>query len=280
MKARSAIILLAAIAIAVFMAGCTSNYGSPSATTPSGTVATTMGASSAPSLTITSPQNGATVPAGDVTVTAQVSNFNVVDKQGQANIAGEGHLHFYMDVNPIPTDAGKPAIPADKNAAWAHVSGTTYTFANVPAGMHTFSVELANNDHTPVQPPVVQSVMVMVGSPGSSAPATPAQSVASSSSGQTVQMTLTCQNIAFDKKTLSAPAGSHVVMTFVNNDAGVAHNFALYTDSSAQTKLFVGDFITGVKTTTYTFDAPSTPGNYFFRCDVHPTLMFGTFTVT
>jgi hypothetical protein len=51
-----------------------------------------------------------------------VSNFNVVDKQGQANVAGEGHLHFYLDVD-APTAPGQPAIPAGgylvvaKNAA-------------------------------------------------------------------------------------------------------------------------------------------------------------------
>jgi len=118
--------------------------------------------SPAPQVTITSPQNGATLSAGDVQVNAQVSNFNVVDKQGQANVAGEGHLHFYMDVTPIPSDPAKPAIPADAKAVWAHVSGTSYTFTNVPAGTHTFTVQLANNDHTPVSPLVTASVTVTV----------------------------------------------------------------------------------------------------------------------
>ena len=90
---------------------------------------------------------------------------------------------------------------------------------------------------------------------------------------------LTAQNMAFDAKTLTAPAGSTVVMTFVNNDNNMPHNFALYTDSSAMTKIFVGDYVTGPKTITYTFTVPSKPGNYFFRCDIHPELMTGTFIV-
>ncbi|MEN6609842.1 MAG: plastocyanin/azurin family copper-binding protein [Methanoregulaceae archaeon] len=93
-------------------------------------------------------------------------------------------------------------------------------------------------------------------------------------------MTLTAQNFLFDKKTITVPSGSTVVMTFINKDAGVPHNFALYTDSTATKKIFSGEIITGVNTATYTFTAPSAPGNYFFRCDVHPTVMFGTFVVT
>jgi plastocyanin len=95
-----------------------------------------------------------------------------------------------------------------------------------------------------------------------------------------VPIMLTAQNMSFNAKTLTAPAGSTVAMTFVNNDNNMPHNFALYTDSSAMTKIFVGDFVTGPKTITYTFSVPSKPGNYFFRYDIHPELMTGTFVVT
>ena len=100
------------------------------------------------------------------------------------------------------------------------------------------------------------------------------------SGGKTVPVTLIAKNIAFDMSTISVPAGSTVVMTFINNDANVPHNFALYTDSKATTRIFAGDFVTGVKTVTYTFTAPSTRGSYFFRCDIHPEIMTGTFIVT
>jgi plastocyanin len=103
---------------------------------------------------------------------------------------------------------------------------------------------------------------------------------ASTTTGPVVQITLTAQNMAFDAKTLTAPAGSTVVMTFANKDTNIPHNFALYTDTSATTKIFAGDLVTGPKTVTYTFTAPSKPGNYFFRCDTHPELMTGTFVVT
>ncbi len=108
----------------------------------------------------------------------------------------------------------------------------------------------------------------------------PTTNVTGTAGGTSVAMTLTAKDIAFDTSTLSAPAGSTVALTFVNNDAGVPHNFALYTDSTAATSIFRGANISGPATTTYTFTAPATPGSYFFRCDPHPETMTGSFVVT
>jgi plastocyanin len=91
---------------------------------------------------------------------------------------------------------------------------------------------------------------------------------------------LTARNFAFDKTSFTVPAGATVILTFINDDAGVPHNFALYTSSAATTPLFQGGIVTGQVTTVYTFTAPSQPGTYFFRCDVHPTTMTGSFVVT
>jgi plastocyanin len=112
-------------------------------------------------------------------------------------------------------------------------------------------------------------------------PATPVPvATTSSGGGRVIQMNLTARDIAFDPGILSAPAGSTVIMTFSNLDFGVTHNFALYTDEHATTRIFGGDFVTGPRTITYTFTVPSTPGGYIFRCDVHPDRMTGTFLVT
>jgi len=94
---------------------------------------------------------------------------------------------------------------------------------------------------------------------------------------QNVTEDLKAQGMAFDKSTIRVPAGAKVTIIFTNKDSA-PHNFALYTDSSASTPIFVGKVIS-LSTTTYEFTAPSTPGNYFFRCDVHPTSMTGTFAV-
>jgi len=58
----------------------------------------------------------------------------------------------------------------------------------------------------------------------------------------------------------------------------VPHNIAIYTDDSAAESLFVGELVTGPKQVTYEVGALD-PGTYFFRCDVHPTTMTGTFVV-
>lgn len=94
---------------------------------------------------------------------------------------------------------------------------------------------------------------------------------------QSITINLTAQNMAFDKSTITVPAGASVTINFTNKDS-IPHNFALYTDSSARTSIFVGQIVSAT-TVTYKFTAPTAPGNYFFRCDVHPTTMTGTFVV-
>jgi len=261
-KLKLFLILLVMAGICALMAGCTSQPAVPAV----------------PKVIITSPVDGATLPSGNVAVTIQVQNFSIVDKQGQANVVGQGHVHYYLDVSPIPSDPTKPAIPADANATWAHIGATSYTFTNVSPGMHTVAVQLANNDHTPVIPLATSSVMITVAGLPVSTPTPTTTTI--SSGGQTVPVSLIAKNKAFDKSTITVPAGATVVMTFDNQDSGTTHNFALYTDSTAKTKIFAGDFVTGPKTVTYTFTAPSQPGTYFFRCDVHPTFMTGSFVVT
>jgi len=99
------------------------------------------------------------------------------------------------------------------------------------------------------------------------------------SGGTAVTIVLTAQNMAFDKNSITVPAGANVTINFNNKDT-IPHNFALYTNSSAATPaIFQGQTVTGPTTVTYTFTAPAAPGTYFFRCDVHPTTMTGSFIV-
>lgn len=94
-----------------------------------------------------------------------------------------------------------------------------------------------------------------------------------------VTVAVMAEGYSFSTETITVPAGSEVTIEFDNRDDGVPHNVAVYTDSSASEAIFVGDIVTGPGQATYTFTAPESPGNYFFRCDIHPS-MHGAFIVT
>ena len=93
-----------------------------------------------------------------------------------------------------------------------------------------------------------------------------------------IQLEIAAADLQFDKSSLSAPAGQPVSLVFDNRDAAVLHNFALYADRGYTQAIFQGELTTGPVVITYNFDAPGTPGAYFFKCDVHPD-MTGQFTV-
>lgn len=218
-----------------------------------------------PQINIIEPKNGSEIAAGNVTVSVDVMNFNLANKLGMANVAGEGHIHYFVDAA-APIAQGKPAIT--KPGTYLPTANTSFTWTNVAAGMHNFSVELVNNDHTPLSPPVVAEVNV-----------TAKGETLKTISVENVTVGLIAKNIAFNTSTITVPAGAHVTVNFDHQDANVPHNFAVYDSASAKTTIFKGDIITGPKMIAYTFDAPTTPGTYFFRCDVHPTAMTGQFIV-
>jgi plastocyanin len=85
---------------------------------------------------------------------------------------------------------------------------------------------------------------------------------------------VTSQNNAFSPTTLDVTANKAFGLTLDNKDSA-PHNVAIYTDSSASTKVSVGEI---VSSTTTTQQVPAlAPGSYFFRCDVHHE-MTGTIT--
>ena len=96
--------------------------------------------------------------------------------------------------------------------------------------------------------------------------------------GVSVTINLIAQGFSFDKGTITVTPGASVTIAFNNKDSGIPHNFAAYESSAAQKSIFVGQIITGPATIEYKFTAPTTPGTYFFRCDVHPN-MTGSFIV-
>jgi hypothetical protein len=110
-----------------------------------------MGSAQSPSLEISGPAEGSTVEGTDVTVTFQVSGISIVPspvpleqagQQPEANRPGEGHLHLMLDLGSL--------------VVWSET--TPYTFTNIPPGEHQLMVEIVNNDHSSLTPPVVRQV--------------------------------------------------------------------------------------------------------------------------
>lgn len=104
-----------------------------------------------PTLNVTSPTDGATINGATVTVAFTVTGLKLVPttvpipeagKRPDANRPGEGHVHLKLDLQPL--------------VVWER--GEPYTFDNVPAGEHQLVVELVNNDHSSLTPPVRQQL--------------------------------------------------------------------------------------------------------------------------
>jgi hypothetical protein len=112
-----------------------------------------------PIITIISPFYNATIPSGDITVEVVVSNFTLADKLGQPAANGEGHIVYYLDALP-PTAQGQTALT--KPGTSAETADTSYTWTNVAAGPHSLSVQLVNNDGTPLIPPATMTETIQV----------------------------------------------------------------------------------------------------------------------
>jgi plastocyanin len=90
-------------------------------------------------------------------------------------------------------------------------------------------------------------------------------------------ITLAAAGVAFDTDQIDLTADEATTLTFDNEDT-VTHNFSIYEDDSASKDLFVGAELAGGSSIDYDIPALEA-GEYFFRCDLHPTSMTGTVTV-
>jgi len=95
-----------------------------------------------PTVTITSPVNGATVYSSSVSVVFTVSNFTV----GNPGTGVDGHLHYYLD--------GGPAI--------MYYSTAPINASSLTPGNHQVVLQLVDNNHNPLVPNRADTVSFMV----------------------------------------------------------------------------------------------------------------------
>ena len=138
------IVLLASTAAAVPSQG----WSSPS---------TKSAPSARPSIVILTPRASSTVHGRSIRVSVSVKGFDPRHEQFQPPVAGEGHVHFYLDVKRLPTTHVYPSpVP------YRSISGTAYTWTGVSPGRHTVAVQLVGNDHVPLRPQVTDRVTITV----------------------------------------------------------------------------------------------------------------------
>jgi hypothetical protein len=95
--------------------------------------------------------NGASLKGPGVVVAFQASGLTIVPstvplseagKHPEVNRPGEGHLHYMLDLQPL--------------SVWYKTD--PFQIQEVPPGEHLLMVELVNNDHSSLSPPVLQLI--------------------------------------------------------------------------------------------------------------------------
>jgi cytochrome c oxidase subunit II len=221
-----------------------------------------------PLFTVTAPQapdGGLVLPAGKTTHLYLVSKdvihaFYVPQFLFKRDVV-PGHLNQF-DLSIDASDAGQ--IFRGQCAELCGIGHDIMFFdvrAMAPADFQVwFDQQIAAAQASPPPPPS--------GEPGGSGGPAP---------GGGPVLNLTAKNVAFDTKTLSAPANAPFTIHFDNQDAGVAHDVDIL-DPSGSSKVEDGKDFEGVATRDYPVK-PLPAGTYRFECSIHPQLMFGTLTV-
>ena len=92
--------------------------------------------------------------SGDVTAEVEISGFEInADAVGMAPADGEGHLHFALDGGKYDSAKysganGELAEQLGVDGMYSPSTEPTITYTGLPAGEHTLTVYLVNNDHS------------------------------------------------------------------------------------------------------------------------------------
>ena len=171
--------------------------------------------------------------------------------------------------------------------AFNRTSGKQVWSWQAPGGINGFLAAAGERLLVPVglgATPMLVSLKLGAAGTIASATATVTPTPSSSCTPSTTSLCISTSNqgngLSFNANQLSAAAGAHVTLTYTN-DSAIPHNWHLFDGSDASAASIAS---TGIKAgpndvETVSFAVPSTPGRYFFRCDVHPTLMTGFLVV-
>ena len=174
-----------------------------------------------------------------------------------------------------------------KVLAFNRTSGKQVWSWQAPGGINGFLAAAGDRLLVPVglgATPMLVSLKLGAAGTIASATATVTPTLSSSCTPSTTSLCISTSNqgngLSFNADQLSAAAGAHVTLTYTN-DSAIPHDWHLFDGADASAASIAS---TGIKAgpndvETVSFAVPSTPGRYFFRCDVHPTLMTGFLVV-
>lgn len=214
-----------------------------------------------------------TAPMSDSTTSMAVSDVSVFTNKEALRLAGER-----LRVTGVPTTT--------------NVNGQSVKIADAKDKSGVISVERGVLGTTPLEhtvdevvyrfPEVAEPAINQASCGQTARPAAEAvpPGLIEPFTGQTVE--ITAQNVVFSTRTLTARTGGQVRVRLDNKDSGVEHNIAFYPSSTSLTAPLapgsIGTVFKGPAVDDTVFTLPAA-GSYFFRCDIHPTTMTGTFTV-
>jgi plastocyanin len=202
--------------------------------------------------------SGLDAPTTGVAVDDQGTIYVTWQDQGVQLASGDGTTFKPVDTQGALKGTG-PAIASGKGVVYLAWYDPSEENLNLGALANPSEVLLANPSPAPT---------ISIAPP----------STASCGANGKIQLDISAKDIAFNTNCLVAPANQPFTINFDNQDTGVPHNVAGFTDSSATTVLFRGNVITGPAKESIKVDALK-PGTYYFHCDVHPTTMTGTLAV-
>ncbi len=90
-------------------------------------------------------------------------------------------------------------------------------------------------------------------------------------------LSIVAQNTKFDRDCLAAPANQAVTLSYENKDSA-RHNIAILKSHTSTDVIARADIFEGPKTIALNIPAQP-PGTYAFHCEVHPSVMNGTYVV-
>lgn len=223
-------------------------------------------------------------PAGDAWEITDIADAGGLPDSGSAAIAvdpqGVHTIAWQTEEGTIATSTNEEGDFSDPEDVPSSESGTE---PGVAAAEGQAMIAWYDTEGTEVQFALGSEDEPLLAVPSPSALPTgagpPAAECEPSGTGLSIEAPPGAAGTGFATDCLAAPVGDPFTIDFNNQDPNVPHNVAIYTDDSASEELFMGETITGSDSITYDVDPIDEEGDFFFRCDVHPDTMTGTFVV-